>query len=382
MKIIVRYVTKSLLLPVLVSFIAFYFLALIYDLFDSLGDLVNSHAGAWPILEYYTVQIPRVAQQIIPYAFFFSCLYCLANLSRTREAIALQAGGIGLATISLPFFLIAFALAGIQYYFFLDLSPKSETRRRAIEERIKGHEQEAQHFGPVVYKNPENGVLWTIQEVNLQDGSIGQTEILYLDKIGRDQLKLYITSGSYSRDHSVWEFKGVRKVQFNPAGGLPKVEMLPEMLAEDLQETPEDLVAMMRKPGEMGWGELGDFIFAPYQPAPHRMGPYRTEYYRRMAYPLLCPVLCLFALAFGVTHSRFNMVISIFNSIFVMALLIVWLEASVALGSGRRLPPFFAAWNTIFLFGSAGFLLYANKVGWLWNWLYALKSSPPVQMKV
>jgi lipopolysaccharide export system permease protein len=84
-------------------------------------------------------------------------------------------------------------------------------------------------------------------------------------------------------------------------------------------------------------------------------------------YPLACPLLCLFGIAFGMTDARRNVAATVFSSVFVLFAFLVFTRLGVALGQGNRIPPYLAGTLPILIFGLAGLYLFAEKVGWLWE---------------
>ncbi len=368
MNIIDRYLLKSLLVPFAVCFTAFYMFWVIYDMFSTLPDMLKHGAPLLYAVELYITQLPRIAQIILPICYFFAVLYVLVGLSNNQELVALQSGGRSLARISVPFFLLSFLVAGAQLMLFVRWTPEAAQRKEEVEARISGREHRAQTFRAVVYKNPKTGTMWYVQEVAPSEGVVRQAEILVTDELGRDKTKYFVARGNY-RD-GYWDLAGIRKVEFDRDGTAAAPEDVAQLDAFFLTEPPGQLVSVQRRSREIPWGELVDFIHAPYRPPPIRMAPYMTEHYYRMAYPFFSPVLCLFAFGMGITTNRQNKAASAFRCLGVMLALLVWLNLSLALGDGMRISAFLAGWNTVLMFGAAGLAMFAHRVGWWWELMH------------
>lgn len=366
MKLIDRYLMGMLLSSFGFCLVAFYFLFILVDLFDSLGDVIKNKMGWWLLVQYYSIPVPYIFQLIVPAAFFLAVVYVLVKWSSTRELVALHAAGVSPHRLAVPVLLAGLVVMVVQYGLFFHLSPQAGQRRQAMEDRIEQRTGRGEVFLAVVYKNPTSGALWFAQEVNLKERTLKQAEILLVDDLGRDRMKIFAARGRYT-EQGFWDFAGVRRVDFSRDGTAAVPRDMAQMDAPFLNESPEQLVAVLRPAAEMSWPELSAFIHAPYQSVPSRMAPYWTEHYHRLAYPWLVPVLVLFAFALAVVHDRRSKVGVVFRCMLVLAGLLVWMQVSLALGNGKRISPWLAAWSPVLFFGAAGLWLFAEKTGWLWN---------------
>ncbi|MEM9444074.1 MAG: LptF/LptG family permease [Verrucomicrobiota bacterium] len=366
MKIITRYILFALIKPLIYSTIGLYFLMIIADLFGNADDFINTESSIFLIFKLYLVQFPRLAQLILPVSFLVSSLYVLANLSHHRETIAIQGAGISLARMAFPFFAVASLLGILLFCFFMDLAPSSESKRRVIENVIKGKESEDLVYHAVVYNNPESNTLWFLQTVNITTQTFTQGEILLRDAAGNDIKKLFVAQGTY-RDEGFWDLAYVREINYDKNVERTSSDIIPQLNAEFLKDPPEKLVAVLRPPDQLSWPELHHFIYGPKEHANIRMAPYYTEHYYRLAYPLIPFVLALYAIALGVTHSRQNVGAVIMNCVFILLTLLIWQKVSLSLGKGYRIPPLVAGFSGVVFFGIIGLSLYAYRVGWLWN---------------
>ncbi|MDD5261099.1 MAG: LptF/LptG family permease [Methylacidiphilales bacterium] len=373
MKIIDRYLVVTLVLPFLFCCASLYFVFVVIDLFDNVSDLVHAHSSLWNLVLIYLVLIPQVAPVILPFAFFLSCVYVLSNLSAHKELVAMMSAGLSLARLSIPFFLLALVVSFIQYLLLLDLSPTAESRREVLIANLQQQGKSPNVFKSIIYKNPQTGTMWYIHEIDIANGTLKQAEIVLPDELGRDKVKYFVAQGQY-RGH-YWDFVGIRKVEFKIDGNsLPPVD-LSRLDAYDLTEPPEQMVADLKPPEESTWPDLYRFINARYQPPANRMAPYKTEHYNRTAYPLLAPVLCLFAFALSIVHDRKSRTGAVFNCIVVLIVVFIFQKVSIGLGNGTRLSPFMAGWSPILVFGAAGLAMFAAKVGWTWEAVSFLRTS-------
>ncbi|NDV19108.1 LptF/LptG family permease [Pseudodesulfovibrio sp. JC047] len=67
---------------------------LLSDIFDRLDDFIAAGLGAETILFYFVVKIPLIVSQLMPAIFLLAMVIQLGVLTRSREMLALRAGGV------------------------------------------------------------------------------------------------------------------------------------------------------------------------------------------------------------------------------------------------------------------------------------------------
>ena len=67
---------------------------LLSDIFDRLDDFVRAGLGAETILLYFVVKIPMIVSQLMPAIFLLAMVLQFGILTRSREMLALHAGGV------------------------------------------------------------------------------------------------------------------------------------------------------------------------------------------------------------------------------------------------------------------------------------------------
>ncbi len=322
------------------------------------------------VLKFYAVQIPDVAQLILPVSYFFSLLYVLGNLSHNRELVGFQSGGISLFRVTILGLVLGLAVSAVQYFLFWDWSPRAAQRQRDTLNEIRGAATQSNVFREVIYKSSDGGMMWYSQSLDVPSRRAVQVELL-LPEVGtqRDSRKIYAAQAIY-RD-TMWEMVRCRQITFRE-GQPPLVEDFDTLVVPEFRSTPHQIVAALRVPIQMRWLDLKEFIFRSPHPSETRMAPFITQYYYRMAYPLLAPILFGFAVALGISNARGNRAAPLFRCLVVLFALLIWLNFSIALGNGNRIPAWLAASNPIALFGIVALFLFAEKVGWVWILQHAL----------
>ncbi|MEM6884448.1 MAG: LptF/LptG family permease, partial [Verrucomicrobiota bacterium] len=295
---------------------------------------------------------------------FFALLYVLSNMSHYRELVGMQSGGISIGRITIILFVISCLVSGLQYYLYFELTPMAAQRLTNTMNEVQGKPSNAYVFQEVIYKSPSSDIMWFAHSVDIANRRAIQVEILVPHtETRRDSRKIFAAQAQYKR--GMWELIRCRVVSFDE-DGKTETQDLDTIEADFLTVSPHQMIAALRLPEHMKWSELKDFIFRNPHPSSIRMAEYLTEYYYRMAYPLVSQVLFLFSVAFAVTLERQNRAAPLFKCLIALALLYFWIHFTHALGNGFRIPAWLASFNPIVIFGIAGMYLFAEKVGWIW----------------
>ncbi|MDR2463677.1 MAG: LptF/LptG family permease [Verrucomicrobiales bacterium] len=373
MKIMDRYLLTHLLLPFGFCLVSLFCMFVIIDLFGSMDDFLSARTPLVDVAHIYVIMFGQVAPLVIPFAFFLASVYLLANLAAHKELVALMAAGVSLGRLVVPFFVVALGLSAVEWYLYLDLAPTAAARREMLMQQWAKKKKPVNVFTGVVYKNPQTGVMWYLQELNTMNGTLTQAEISVPNQAGGEREKYFIARGNY-RD-GYWDLVGVRRISFEEKDGRgqPLVENLGQLNAHFLKESPRQLAATLLKPENYPWRELYNFITSPYQPSAPRMAPYRTEYFHRLADPLLTPLLCLFAFALSIVHERKNQAVALVNCLLILVSLFVMSKICIAMGNRSRLTSELAGWLPMITYGGMAIGLFVWRVGLWWELVHLFK---------
>jgi lipopolysaccharide export system permease protein len=155
MKIVEKYLWRSVLFPLLFVIAALFTLWLTFDIFDKIGRLIEKGPSPWLLAKYFLVQLPDLAQSILPVGVLFATLYVLAYFSRHRESVALLAAGMSPLILARPFLVCSAGLSLVLYFLSFSLSPTAQANREKVKKQIKKESTEENSFSQVVYRSPK-----------------------------------------------------------------------------------------------------------------------------------------------------------------------------------------------------------------------------------
>ncbi|MFV0349421.1 MAG: LptF/LptG family permease [Halodesulfovibrio sp.] len=144
MSLMSRYLLRQnlfLMLMVLGVGIGLYLLS---DLFDRLDDFLEAGVSAKVAITYFVVKTPLIISQILPAVFLIACILQLCIMARSRELVALQAGGISFLRLARFFFVcgVVWAIAQLAFSQFLGVQGeelaariwKEDVRKKSIQD--------------------------------------------------------------------------------------------------------------------------------------------------------------------------------------------------------------------------------------------------------
>lgn len=142
MSLLARYLFRNnlmLILPTLAIGTGLYILS---DLFDRLDDFLGSGVSFGMAAWYFVAKTPLIISQILPAVFLLATLTQLCLMSRGRELIALQAGGISLGRVARILVCCGVVWAVVQLGFSQALGVSGEVEAARIwSEEVRGKTQ-------------------------------------------------------------------------------------------------------------------------------------------------------------------------------------------------------------------------------------------------
>ncbi|QGY41219.1 LptF/LptG family permease [Pseudodesulfovibrio cashew] len=104
---------------------------LLSDVFDRLDDFIRAGLGADTILFYFFVKIPLIVSQLMPAIFLLAMVVQLGVLTRSKEMLALRAGGVSFAWFIrfFVFYAVVWSMGQLVFSQFLGVFGEVEANR-------------------------------------------------------------------------------------------------------------------------------------------------------------------------------------------------------------------------------------------------------------
>lgn len=363
MKLIDRYLLRTLGAPLAVCLTAFVLVFVVHDLFDHLDNFVSAGTPLDQVLRYYLFLIPSVFYLIVPIALLLAVLYSLSHLTKNNELTAMRASGVSLYRLLVPFAAVGVLFVFIVYGINERIAPDCAYWCDLFISKEKSKDRpDADFSDPIPLKNNRERRVWSVQEIDAKTYAMRGILLIQEREDGSYEVEYNAERGEWL-DGQLW-FHDVTIQNYdaysNPRGAEQHVAHL-EMT--ELTESPKDFLNEVKYRKEwMSAIELARFLDTRPDVSPKTFWRYSTDFHYRMAIPWASFVVTLLGIPLGSATGRKGVFFGVFVSIGLFFLYYVAIMFCLALGKQGSIAPWMAGWlpNLGFL-GIGCLLLYRMK---------------------
>ncbi len=353
MRILDRYILRSILLIFAGTVFTFAFLFILIDMFGNLQDFIEKSVGLNVILQYYVSFFPTIIVQSSTMACLISVLFTYSNLNAHNEIIAIRASGMNFWQIARP--ALVFALFVCSFVFLMNekFVPQSSMVNQEIRDtQIKVVVSQKGKGKPPIKDLTFYGFKNRLFFIDLFDPNTDElTGITIISQDRKQNLVERITALKGKWTGIAWKFFDCQVTEYNSA--LPNVsgttKFFPEKLM-DIKETPKDFLRQRIDVESMNLQALHDYIkrFSG-SGAVKTVNNLRVDFHQKITLPLRNFVIVLIGLPFAILTVGKRRAMT-FTSI-AIALVIGFLyyvadAVGLALAKGGALLPWEGAWLT------------------------------------
>jgi len=348
MSLLDRYVFRSFLEPLVLCCGAFVGIWLIFDL-SSHGAEFSSAASVEQVIEYYSCQMPQVVLIILPIAVLLALLFSLSRMSRSNEVIAMLFAGRSLIRILSPLISTAAILSGICLWLNYEMAPQAEALKRmamddirkakgaAASDEVKGH----------LFKDRISSRTWYVRKLKLSSPVMEGVQIIEQDSEGNPTRKCYAEKATHDFSKQQWILQRGLIVDVNAQGEVLKMDNFEDQgqrIMDNWPETPWRIASSRLDPNQLTVPDLQEYLAKNSDFSKRQLAPFQTALNDRLALPLTCLIVSIFAGPLSIVYSRRGIMQGIATAIFLYFILMVSRNLLLALGRGARVTPETAAW--------------------------------------
>lgn len=348
MRIIDRYLTKSIILNFLGTLLVFSLLFILIDSASNLDEYIDRKVSLDVIIEYYLWFLPVVLQQTIAIAYLIGCLLAYANLNTHNEIIALRAGGLNFWKLARPALSFALVISALMFYLNENYIPQAEERARAIKEENFILEIDRKHDRTLITNLSFYGMnnrLYFIDSFNPNSATLAGITIIGFD--GKQNIKEKIVALEGVWTGIAWKFKQCNITPFkNADGGPTRIKIYDEKLM-DIKETPRDFTYQRQSVKYMNLRQLAGYIERfSNSGATRAVENLRVDLHSKIAYPFAPLIILLVGLPLVMISGqrRAQTFTALGLAVMIGFLFYVANAVGLAFGKGGLLPPYVAAW--------------------------------------
>lgn len=367
MKILDRYLTRELLVPIICCTVTLVFLILIADLFDNLDDLITNKTPISTILTYYANLAPYAFSQIISWSTWLGTVFLLVSFGLNNETVAMKAAGLKISTIVRPVLFLGFLIGIISFLVNDRVVP--HTYKKAIElleneitSKAGAEDQKEEVLKNLTFFSGGSRLVY-LRKFYPKKNEVKDVIILWLDRTEKNtRQKMIAQSGKW--DGQKWLFESVLEYQMDSQGrilGEPK--NFASKSYPEIELRPEDLVNSARDAMLLTYKELKANIHQ-LQENGVNVDAEKVELHFRLASPWQGLVMMLIAIPLlAPTRNRRAVAASVLACVGLVFVYHVAGAIGVALGKAGKIFPFLSAWsgNILFVIGSLFTIDRANQ---------------------
>jgi lipopolysaccharide export system permease protein len=370
MRILDRYILKSIVTIFLGMLITFALLFILIDVFGNLQDFLEKKVPVEIIFQYYLTFLPMIIVNTSTMACLIATLFTYSNLSSHNEIVAIRASGMNFWQVTRPALIFTLVISAVVLLVNECFVPQSSLVNQQIREaQIKVTVSEKNKGVPIIKNFTLYGLknrLYFIDTFDPNTNVLNGISIVGHDRNQNLVEKIVALKGVWTG--IAWKFTNCQITAYNSK--LPnqpgEVKVYPEKLM-DIRETPKDFLRQRLDVTAMNIRQLSEYIGRfSNSGAVKTVNNLKVDLFGKIALPLRNIVIILAGLPFVLTAAGKRKAAT-FTSIGIalaIGFLYYVLDAvGLALGKGGGLPPWscaFVAPGLFLIFGLSAIKIRFN----------------------
>ncbi len=355
MKVLDRAMARELLGPFLFGLTLFILCVVSGEYLFKLTSLIARGADFLLVAELFGLRIITVTVISLPMAMLLTSRLVFGRLSSDSELVALQASGISILRIAATPVAFGLLLSVLSLVINEFVVPPAGRQSRKLEAMIltQIRNETGQGVG--------EGKAFVVQDF---EGKRLSRVVIARDfdpVAGRMRDVIYLQLGAEGEVEAVveareavwvagnqWRFSVARITGMNETGDGRRLRMegIPEASIWVLNKSPEEITRDLKKPEEMSYRELRQYIGSvkERQASSRAVRALEVGLHNKLSMPFTCLVFALLGTPLGIRRQRAGAAIGVGISIFlIFAYYIVWHSLAI-LGENGHVPTLFASW--------------------------------------
>jgi len=347
MRILDRYILKSVIYIFFSCIFAFLFLYIIIDLLSNLEDVLKHQATFMLLVRYYLSYLPVMFVQVSPFACLLSTVYTFSKLNHNNEIIAMRSSGLSILEIAKNVLLFGLLISLLVFWVNDRFVPLALAENQKIRTQMEEGSKSNKIKKPEVILNlsmyGSRNRLFFISKFFIQSKTMEGITILEHDENQNLTKKIVADRGTYV--DGLWRFSRCITYDFDHNGQVIDEPTYFEEEVMAIPETPRDFANLRQKPELMDIRQMQDYIWRVSRSgATTVIRNLRVDLYQRFTMPFTSLIIILLGIPFSLmTHKRATGMASIGISIIVGFLYYILDAICLAIGKSGLLAPFLAA---------------------------------------
>lgn len=362
MRILDRYILKSIIYIFFSCIFVFLFLYIVIDLLSNLDEILKHQASLALLVRYYFSYLPIMFVQVSPFACLLSTVYTFGKLNHNNEIIAMRSSGLSIFAIARNALIFGFLISLTVFWVNDRFVPVSLAENQKIKIQIEeGSTKTKLKKNEFIINLTLYGLrnrLFFINRFSPATKTMEGITILEQDENQNLIKKIIAAKGIYQ--DGLWKFFQSITYKFDNNG---QVIDEPNYLDEEIMsipETPENLSSLRQKPEQMNIRQMQDYIWILSKSgATTVIRNLKVDLYQRFNSPFTSIIIILLGIPFSLLmRKRATGMSAIGVSIIVGFLYYVLDAVCLAVGkSGLLMPALAASLSHIIILSSSLYLI-------------------------
>ncbi|MCA0377104.1 MAG: LptF/LptG family permease [Gemmatimonadetes bacterium] len=336
-----------------VTILGFPVLVFVIDLVDNSRKYAERKLSLQTLALSYAYWIPDTLFMVLPAAVLFATVFSIGTFTRYSEITAAKASGISFYRFIAPILVMATLAMGLDLVFAEVSPPANAERVRLLEGETGTRDSDRYNFAFA----SEGGRVYRIYTLNLKPRTIDNIEIEARGSTKQPGLLIAAKTAAWKPERGWMLHKGVMHVI--PDRTADYTMAFDSLRDRRFTETPQELRASQRLPGEMRFAELSAFIRA-LERGGADVNTLKVERMLKLAIPVTCIIIALFGAPLATSSQRGGAAYGIAVSLATTVLFLVLVQLTKALGGKGILPPDYVAWMPNALVATFAIVLLAR----------------------
>ncbi|MDP3041617.1 MAG: LptF/LptG family permease [Candidatus Omnitrophota bacterium] len=362
MRILDRYILKSIIYIFFSCIFVFLFLYIVIDLLSNLDEVLKHQATLALLVRYYVSYLPIMFVQVSPFACLLSTVYTFGKLNHNNEIIAMRSSGLSIFAIARNALIFGFLISLAVFWVNDRFVPVSLIENQKIKIQIEeGSPKSKSKKNETITNLTLYGLrnrLFFISKFSPAAKTMEGITILEQDENQNLTKKIIATRGYYQ--DGLWKFLQSITYRFDHNGQVIDEPVYLEEEIMSIPETPENLASLRQKPDQMSIRQLQDYIWILSKSgATTVIRNLKVDLYQRFYSPFTSIIIILLGIPFSLLmRKRATGMSAIGVSIIVGFLYYVLDAVCLAVGkSGLIAPALAASLSHIIILSSSLYLI-------------------------
>ena len=347
MRILDRYILKSIVSIFISCIFVFLFLYIVIDLLSNLDEVLKHQASLMLMVRYYLSYLPIMFVQVSPFACLLSTVYTFGRLNHNNEIIAMRSSGLSIFDIARDALIFGLFISFMVFWVSDRFVPSSSVENQKIQTQIqegtiKNKLKKTETITNLSMYGLRNR-LFFINKFSPETKTMEGITILEHDQNQNLTKKIIAPKGIY--EDGLWKFFQSITYNFDRNGQVIDEPLYMEEEIMSIPETPQEMASLRQKPEQMNIRQMQNYIWRLSKSgATGIIRNMKVDLYQRFTAPFTSLIIIFLGIPFSLMmRKRATGMSAIGVSIIVGFCYYVLDAVCLAIGKSGLLLPFMAA---------------------------------------